>query len=588
MSREADDPLVLARDARANGDFLAAYDIALSAKAEGHDHPKLDYYAALVLADMGEIERAAELYESTGLEHEKDSDIRALKGRIKKELAQRETGEQQNRHFAEASHAYRALYDETREYFPGINAATLALLAGNDAEAEKLAKEILELPEIAKPTGFFPAVTAAEAHVILNNADAALAALKQMEGWSDVQPGRKVSTLRQMLLIERIVPDRAAAIAPLIAQLRPAPVLFYSGHMFVEDEQAEARLREEIAGAFDEIAPDFAYGALACGADILVAEEALRRGCELNLVFPFNVEDFLEQSVVPGGKGWVERFERCRAGAKRESFATNAEYIGDPKLFAYGAHIAMGLARIRARHLHTQAIQLALLQPDAMLNPAGTARDVKKWESFGQRAKIIDPGAIDRNLEKPPAITMPEDVARGAYSLIFADFAGFSSLREGVLPLFNSAILGRMGALLDEHADEILYRNSWGDALYAVVTEPIHAANIALELHQRLGDLPEELKDCAGPHCGMRVGVHHGPIYRAFDAVMQRDTFFGTEVTRTARIEPVTPTGEVYVTEAFAAMLAVQEDQPFACQYVGQVQLAKGYGKLAMYKLDRQ
>ncbi|MEM8694570.1 MAG: adenylate/guanylate cyclase domain-containing protein [Pseudomonadota bacterium] len=583
-----EDPLVLAREARTNGDFLAAYDIALTAKADGHTHPKLDYYAALALADMGEPRRAAELYERAGLGDEQDSDIRALGGRLKKELAQRAPGDHQSRLFAESSRAYRDLYDETQAYFPGINAATMALLSGEEDDAKSLAREILRHPEIAQPTGYFAVVTAAEAHIILDDGAAALAAMAGMPGLRDVQLGQRVSTLRQMQLILRIVPSRGAAISPLLDLLRPSPVLYFSGHMFVEGDAAEASLAQEIATAFDEIKPDSAYGALACGADIMIAEEALKRNCELNLVFPFDIEDFIEQSVRPGGAGWERRFEYCRTHAKRESFATDSEYIGDPKLFTYGSHIAMGLARIRARHLHTEAIQLAILQPGAVKRSAGTARDVEKWQSFGQQVRIIDPGSIDRDIQRPPKAVMPADVSRGAYSLIFADFAGFSSLTEGVLPLFNMTVLGRMGEVLDEHADKILYRNSWGDALYAVITDPVHAAGIALELQQRLGDLPQELRDCAGPHCGMRVGVHHGPIYRAFDAVMQRETFFGTEVTRTARIEPVTPTGEVYVTEAFAAMLAVQGEQPFACQYVGQVQLAKGYGALAMYKLNRR
>lgn len=581
-------PLVLAREARTNGDFLAAYDIAMTAKAEGLAHPKLDYFAALALADMGETERAAELYESAGLGDEQDSDIRALDGRLKKELALRTPGKEQARLFAESSQAYRALYDEARDYFPGINAATMALLAGNEQEAKALAREILAHPEIAEPDGYYAIVTAAEAHIVLDDGPAALKAMRQVADLEGVQAGQSVSTLRQMRLIQRIVPEREEAVAPLLDLLRPAPVLYYSGHMFVEDAAAEARLARDISEAFDEIRPDFAYGALACGADIMIAEEALKRGCELNLVFPFDDEDFIAQSVLPGGPGWLDRFNRCREQAKRESFATDSEYIGDPKLFTYGSHIAMGLARMRARHLHTEAVQLAVLQKNSKKKAAGTLRDVEKWQSFGQRVKIIDPGPINRDLCRPPDITVPQEVSRGAFSLIFADFAGFSSLNESILPLFNRTVLGRMGRVLDEHADKILYRNSWGDALYAVVTEPEHAASIALELQQRLGDLPQELRDCAGAHCGMRVGVHHGPIYRAFDAVMQRETFFGTEVTRTARIEPVTPTGEVYVTEAFAAMLAVQAEQPFACQYVGQVQLAKGYGALAMYKLDRR
>jgi class 3 adenylate cyclase len=60
----------------------------------------------------------------------------------------------------------------------------------------------------------------------------------------------------------------------------------------------------------------------------------------------------------------------------------------------------------------------------------------------------------------------------------------------------------------------------------------------------------------------------------------------GSHVSRTARIEPVTPPGAVFVTEPFAAAL-VLEDSRFACDYVGHVPAAKDFGRLRMYRLGR-
>jgi class 3 adenylate cyclase len=47
-------------------------------------------------------------------------------------------------------------------------------------------------------------------------------------------------------------------------------------------------------------------------------------------------------------------------------------------------------------------------------------------------------------------------------------------------------------------------------------------------------------------------------------------------VTRAARIEPITPPGSVYASEAFAATLAASGRQDCALEYVGEVSLAKG------------
>ena len=54
---------------------------------------------------------------------------------------------------------------------------------------------------------------------------------------------------------------------------------------------------------------------------------------------------------------------------------------------------------------------------------------------------------------------------------------------------------------------------------------------------------------------------------------------------RTARIEPVTPPGAVYVTEPLAAALVVARLREMACDYVSHMAAAKDY--LRMYRLRR-
>ena len=51
--------------------------------------------------------------------------------------------------------------------------------------------------------------------------------------------------------------------------------------------------------------------------------------------------------------------------------------------------------------------------------------------------------------------------------------------------------------------------------------------------------------------------------------------YYGSEVSKAARIEPVTPSGSVYVTEPFAAVLEMQSDHPFVCNYVGKIRPAQ-------------
>jgi class 3 adenylate cyclase len=127
-------------------------------------------------------------------------------------------------------------------------------------------------------------------------------------------------------------------------------------------------------------------------------------------------------------------------------------------------------------------------------------------------------------------------------------------------------------------ACEVEVRNTWGDGLYLVLPDALAAARCASKLQATMRTI-----DAAtlGGEMGLRLAGHVGPVFECFDAVTRSRSFFGSHVTRTARIEPVTPEGEVFVTEPFAAALALATDE-FVCEYVGDVPAAKGFGNLRM------
>jgi class 3 adenylate cyclase len=330
----------------------------------------------------------------------------------------------------------------------------------------------------------------------------------------------------------------------------------------------------------------FACGALACGADILIAEALLDRGVELHAILPFEEEDFLAQSVRPGGAGWEERYRACRDRAARIVSSSPMAYFGNPEQYGYAGRTAMGLARLRAEHLAAEAVQLAVWDGAAAGGPAGTGADVAAWAAAGGRTRIVDPGPIERAALVRPEPRVETGYERQLAAILFTDFKGFSTLSEAALPAFWEGVMGVVAAVLDEHGGEVQCRNSWGDALYAVTASAPAAAEIALQLQDRLAgyDYATLGLDGAG---GMRIGVHYGPAYRTTDLITGRTTFYGTEVSMAARIEPVTPPGAVFVTEPLAAILALEARHRFACRYVGRIALAKRYGDFPMYRLTR-
>lgn len=577
---------ILARAALARGDLIAAYDLTSSAIAEGDGSSAVRHQQILALARMGDTERAMERFVAYGLDRSANPHERAAGARLLKDRAlSLPAGEARRAALREAFDAYHAIYAESGDSFPGINAATLALLAGDEAQAREIAEALLADPAVAASSDYYMAVTRAEALLVLRRTEELDEVLRSPAVADSRDHGARSTTSRQLAMIARHIGlDRTARDA-LLAPLAPPRVAHFSGHMFAADPDAEARLGAEILRLLEAEKVGFVYGALACGADLLVAEAALARGIELHVVLPFVEEDFIAQSVLPGGPSWLPRYRACLDRAASVTIASLMEFFGDPAQYGYGSRMAMGLARLRAHHLGAEPVQIAIWDGKGSEGPAGTGADVAAWKGQGGRSFVIDPGVVDRGLARP------DPRVRAAYertlaAILFTDFAGFSTLKETALPAFWDGVMRQVAEVLDAHDGDVVCRNSWGDALYAVTTSAPAAAGIALELQDALAEFDYATLGLDGAG-GMRIGVHYGPAWRTTDHITGRTTFYGTEVSKAARIEPVTPPGAVFVTEPFAAILALESGHAFTCRYVGRIALAKKYGDYPMYRLTR-
>lgn len=567
------------------GDALSAFDVAAAARRRGVDSVQLRYMMVRALAASGDSLGAMHLCEQLDLAASHDVDSLALAGRIWKDAAFEQQGADRAALLGRAAAAYDRAWRLSGASFPAINAASLYALLGEQERAAALAGP---LAAHAATDNYWDRATRMEALLLLGRGDDAL---RDAEGAAclDAQVADRASTCRQLSRLAASGAVDGHCAAAIIDLLRPAPVGVYCGRMFRAGGPGEANARAAIAAALDRQRLSALIGPLACGADILFAEAALSRAIDLTIVLPFAEDDFIAQSVVSGGNEWLARYVDCRDRAASVHFASNAGYVSDDCQFVLGSHTAMGLANLRARELETTAIQLAIVDPDRAVRPsavvAGTSADIALWQRHGGETVAIPVSALDRNLDFPPSPKPPSGTHRGLYAILFADFAGFSKLGEGELPIFASEVMGGIGQVMDAFGEAVLFRNTWGDAVYAIIDDPATAARIALAMQQRLAVLPPGL-GLAGHGAGMRIGIHFGPIYRGRDPVIGNELWYGTEVTRTARIEPVTLVGQVYCTQPLAAMLALHNARAFACDYVGKVQLAKDYGELALYRLS--
>lgn len=204
---------------------------------------------------------------------------------------------------------------------------------------------------------------------------------------------------------------------------------------------------------------------------------------------------------------------------------------------------------------------------------AGTGFDIRTWRNAARALEVITPVPQEKTNTVNMAAIPVVGGQRELKAMLFGDVRGFSKLIELKIPAFVKHILDALGKVLARYGNRVLYRNTWGDGFFVVLSDAPVAAQYALQLQAAMAKLDLEafgLPETLAP----RLGGHFGPVFETTDPVLHLTNYFGAHVSRTARIEPVTPPGEVYVSEQFAARLAL-EPNAYACDYVGQIPAAK-------------
>ena len=336
-------------------------------------------------------------------ESELVEDLAALHARLLKEQAFGGTTESGRRKQARASfEAYHALYERARGYYPGINAATMALFAGDRSSAREIAERLIQSLQ-RNAEAYWPLATLAEALLICGRREEARSVLTRARVAKGANDGAKASTILQFRRLAHVLGEDAEA---LVSEIGPHSVAVISGHMFRGQEMNEAQqvetetaIRARAAKLFKEHNIGFIYGALACGSDVILAETAIGQGCEFNAVLPFNIERFVDLSVrdgdPPGVPGkWEKRLRAVldqREGAKSLTIIDPADPMERDLdgYFFYAFRYAAGCALQRAAMLQTICRLIVVsdqVQPDGV---AGTNRVLRDWRDHGRPFDLI-------------------------------------------------------------------------------------------------------------------------------------------------------------------------------------------------------
>jgi len=586
-------------EADSNAQFLRAADHAENALIFAMDDitekelAKLQYLFVRAVVRSGAADRAELLYRQLDIARNKNVSSQALLGKILKDQALSLSGKARNQKFLEAAIVYDNVFKQSGASYPAVNAATLYLLAGDNKNAIKLANSTLDECENER-NSYWKVATIIEAALVLGDIDKAMRQLNSIAELGKTMSYAELATTRKQL---KLLCAAIGQDTKILDKISLPEVIFFAGHIiaapgtpgrFPADEEQE--ILSQISDYFDNNNIGFAFGSLASGADILIAEECIRRGIELHAVLPFVKEDFIEVSVNCSGEGWLERFESVyskiekleRSDSGSITYATDGAYLGDDSLFGYCASFAMGLAMVRATNLDAKINMLAIF--DGKSGPGfGTYENLERWEKFNLPSSIISPKNGTQAPPSPTPVTK-QFPPREPKAILFGDIKGFSKLKEEMLPAFHSKVMYSLSQVLNSYKEKVLYSNTWGDAIYVVFDDPITAAYCGLKLQGAIKNMNFK-KLGMSPALSLRLSGHYGPVFRGTDYVRNEITYFGSHVTKAARIEPVTPPGEIYVTEAFAAELALSQDQNIEYDYMGSLPTDKNFGDMRMYIL---
>lgn len=577
------------------GEPLLAYDVLSkglqffpkeSPPSENSDlYVRLRQLLALALAQSGAAVRARNVLQRLYDQGWKDGETLGLLARTYKDLSLREIDPETSLNLLKKAHdvyfeAFEIAVENDRvdeAYYTGINVAALSLIRGEGDRARQLAHQVLEICEFQernrdgddKTLPYWRDASIAEAHLIKGDFEEAIrfyriavqragynhrdiSAMKRQASWLAGQLYFDVSRLETCFPLPRI--------AAFSTSRSP---IFDSSEKWGNDTLFNEKLQE--------LGIDIGYVAITSEFDLTFAEAILARPeAELHVVFPFSVQETTQLFQSNNDRqNWSARVESiARKATKCHELSYICE-LGNERNYEFATAFTVGMATLRGRWLLTEV---------KFLDAISLAR--KK----GRESKGKEPQRLRREPEDMKRY--PRGAARHIYAMMFADVKNYSQLDENQLLLFAHHFLRHTARTIQPYSSRLICKRTSGDGLF-LVFDDLHAAlDCALAFKDEVAriswaehGLPASLT--------VRISLDAGPVFSYHDQVTDHTDFCGKYVIRAARMEPITPPGEIYTSESFAALAASRGLRQAEFAYVGRRPLPKNFGDVPIYHVRR-
>ncbi|MGC3947890.1 MAG: tetratricopeptide repeat protein [Chryseolinea sp.] len=343
---------------------------------------------AFSLSKSGQPEAAREFLERVARDHPDDPETNGILGGIYKELFRN----QQNSAFAVLSRdTYDRSFTRTKNFYTGINAATMSTLAGQSRRGKELAQEVLDLLKNPEQD-FWEAVTRAEALLLLKERSKSEEAYRKARHLAGSDWGKINSVYNQLWLLKHYLPVPREA----LSAFSPPVVVAFVGHMIDHPDRAnprfpagiEGQIKQAITSSLNTVNARIGYCSLANGGDILFAEALEELNGEVNLFLPFSQSDFLAASVSFAGDQWTERFLRL-VNKYPVTYLTEEPHAGHADLFGLQTSILFGLSHLRSLATHAEPYLITVMsERDQQRKSGGTRDTVGLWPNQQRHINI--------------------------------------------------------------------------------------------------------------------------------------------------------------------------------------------------------
>lgn len=519
---------------------------------------------ALAVSKLGMPETALAFMEPVYQQFPDDSESAGILGSIYKALFKKN----QNNSFAVKSRdTYFQNFTITKNYYTGINAASMSAMAGQGGRSREIATAVIGLIETHAAGDFWKLATLGEAYILTKNRARSIEYFVEARKLAGNDWGKITSVHNQLWLLDHFIPVSGE----IMRMFSPPTVVAFIGHMIDHPTRStprfpasiEAQVKNAIANSIRTLNAHIGYCSIACGGDILFAEAMAEQGGEVNFFLPFAEADFIEQSVRFAGEEWMTRYTNL-VNKFPITYVTKEKYAGLDDLFSFQNKVICGSAVMRSASYHAEPTLLTVLSGVDLKRKQGGTRDTINVWPFPKQYTNINPDTFTVSQTTASAeVSAPaktERIDRPVLSVVYVNIENIQAMgREKLLKEIDAKIV----------KEEIPFASYQADQAYLLAAFEMNSS--AMEFVSLvLESLKNNRQDVA-----VKISLDAGPVFLNSESPKMDKKPSGKPIDVVKAMNLLASPGSVFASDLFAAVLAL-ELKKYTIDYAGMLTLESG------------